>query len=310
MAKACLCDTGLANIGSKKCPIATVAKKIIYMQTFADDGTRNEITLADTLDESYWEGKFNAEDPSKRFYISPLLDDVEDVRGDAVTQTLASTANIIVDESTRTFTANMMKHSSILLDNMSAGRCVPISAYTVDTEGKLTGKISVDGLTIRPISINEDTWRPNLVKATATSVQMINLNFEWAITEKDEDLRVVSAEDFEGYSLLDGDSLFDINMAITGISTTGFVGVATLDYGSYKNPNIVKGLLPTDFALFNDTTQLAVVIISATEGPDGTYTFVYAAQTPADVLTLTSAASGGIIVKTGFEVVPTTYTTP
>ena len=102
----------------------------------------------------------------------------------------------------------------------------------------------------------------------------------------------------------DVNGLTDVNVAVSNESTTGFTGVATLDYGSCLNPEKFVGAQLADWSLYNDTQDAAVVITSATEGPDGTYTFVYAAQTPADVLTLT------INLSTGFELSTTTITTP
>jgi hypothetical protein len=62
-------------------------------------------------------------------------------------------------------------------------------------------------------------------------------------------------------------------------------------------------LLLADFTVYNETTTSAVTITSATELPDGTYTFVFAAQTSADVLTLA-------LVKDSLEMTDLTVTVP
>ena len=72
------------------------------------------------------------------------------------------------------------------------------------------------------------------------------------------------------------------------------------DYGSHKDKiKFISGVL-ADFALFNDTTVAAVVITSVdiTDASNGNYVdFTYAAQTPADLLTLSIEPA----TKNGFE---------
>jgi len=91
--------------------------------------------------------------------------------------------------------------------------------------------------------------------------------------------------------------------AATSIAVTGFVTSLTGSYGTAVNPNTIKGLLAADFTLYNETTTSSVAITTVTETPDGTYTFVFGAETSADVLTLA-------LVKDGFEMTDLSITLP
>jgi hypothetical protein len=88
--------------------------------------------------------------------------------------------------------------------------------------------------------------------------------------------------------------LLDITSAYANIALTSFdVTLTVTGYGTPLAPQLVKGLVPTDFALFNINDSLTVAIISAPESTaGGTYTITYAAQDTTEVLRLTPSKNG------------------
>jgi len=114
----------------------------------------------------------------------------------------------------------------------------------------------------------------------------------WSLDEKDENMSMITVDEMtDGVAGIKG--LLDIKSSYANISTTGFDVTLTVDgYGTKLTPQLVKGLVAGDFALFNVTDSLSVTILTATESPDGTYAITFAAQTSADVLRLTPSKDG------------------
>ena len=91
---------------------------------------------------------------------------------------------------------------------------------------------------------------------------------------------------------------FVTGTATGAIAATGAVATLTLDYGTAKNPIKVKGLVATDFLLYNTTTSTTVTK-TVTETADGVYAFVYTTITGStDVIKLSLAKNGYVGYKT------------
>jgi len=281
-----------------------VGVKLILVNLIANDSTKNVIDISSyTGSQAEWDARINDSDGSKRYYPLPAFKNVEDVKGDTIFETFNDTSNLFVQEGTRTYTGVMPNESPTLLGKMKEARCQKIGVYIVDDCGNLIGNISSDGASLEPIPVDNNTWNPILVKATDTTVQKIQLSFEYSRLNKDEDLKMIAESESE-IDLLTLRGLLDVNAAAaTSISTTGFTTSLTYDYGTAVAAYDVKGLVLADFDLYNETSTSSVVISSVTESPDGTYAFVIPAQTSSDVLTLN-------LQKDGFEMTALSVTIP
>ena len=300
------CKSGLSlNTGTPKQSIFGPGTDVFVWRKYADDGTENVIDLSSfTGSQADWDALTQNTDPSKRLYPLHNFKNVEDVKGDTIFETFNDTSNLFVQEGTRTWTGLLPNLDPTFLGKLKGWGCQPMRILVADNCDNLHGKKSTTTANaFVGIDVDQNTWNPIFVKSTDTTVQKIQLSFEFSRTEKDEDLRQIKGDEMT-VKPKDVNGLTDVNVAVSNESTTGFTGVATLDYGSCLNPEKFVGAQLADWNLYNDTQDAAVVITSATEGPDGTYAFVYAAQTPADVLTLT------INLSTGFELSTTTITTP
>jgi len=303
MADACQCNLGFENTGVPNCqPIAQVAKKLIVVPLYANDGTRNQIDLTATLDAAYFSALINNTDSTKRFYPLPLIDNVEDVRADSITETLNSGQEIFVQKGTRTFTGVLVRQSSVFYSKIDNLRCFEFGIFVVDKSGNIIGSIDADDATkLNPIQVDQNTWNPILVKTTDTTVQKVQINFAWSSVEEDGNLRIIEASEIDTNALnLSG--LLDVNSVISAISTTGFTNTMTLDYGSAVNKIAVEGWVASDFSLYNNTTAAAVVITSTTESSAGVYDFIIPAQTSADNLTLSGQKDGYEMPDVSFDI--------
>lgn len=290
----CKCDVGLGNTGLPNCaPIASVLRKIILVQTFKDDGTRNFIDLSATLDNSFLTTQLNA-DSDERWYPLPELENVVSERAESTFEEAPSGTRNFVRQGSRTLTGEIWGREALptLIGKVKSGRCVDVSAYIVDGDGKILGTGDPkDPNKLFPIQLDAQSIDSIWMAATDSTTQKITISLTWDDSVKDEDIYLIQPEVDFTFNALTAKGLLDICVEYSSITTTGFVAKLFNQY-FLKMAGYNTGLLIGDFSLYNNTAASPVVITSVTENPDGTYTFVIPAQTPADVLTLTPSKDG------------------
>lgn len=293
---ACACDVGLGNTGLPGCiPISSVTKRLIMVNYYDNDGNINAVDCNDTLDEAYFTAKVNEADTSKRWYPLPELKNVEDLKADSIFESFNDGSNLFIQEGTRTFNGVMPKQSPAFLGQLKTARCVKLGVYAIDKDGNLIGNGKSDGF-LYPILVDNNTWNPVLMKATDTTIQKVMLSFEFSRLERDEDIRMITSDEFVDYDVLDLQGLKDVDFigisADTGADSVSFT--AQTIYGSQCSKVKVQGLDLADFsATLNGSPE---TLTSVTEATPGVYT-----------LGLTTDIVGGEvividIVKDGFEV--------
>jgi len=298
----CSCNSSLGNLGNPSCDtLQSVTKKLIYVPIYNSLGVRNAILDSDIVNDAYVTAKINHTDESARWYPSPIIENVEDTKAEAIFESLNSGANIFIQEGVRTFTGVHVKQSATFLGKLKSGKCVAFGVYLIDNDGNLTGSMSTDGTKLYPIMVDKDTFQPTLIKATDTTVAKVQVSFEFSRIEKDENLKMINSQNIVGVDMLSVNGLLDGYVAITNDTVTSVTATISTSYGSFGSPIKIEGLQLADFTLFNVTDNASVVISSLTETSAGVYVLDFAAQTAADSMRLT-------ISKTGFSIEVATWT--
>ena len=301
---ACDCNVVFGNTGTPDCvSIGSVTYRLIGVPTYDSTGVRNFITTTDTLDSAYFSALINQSDSSKRWYPLPVMKNVEDLRGEDLTESFNDGSTAFIQEGSRTFTGIAIKNPSpVLLGKMKSWRCSNISVYVIDTDGNILGNGGTAD-TLYPFELDSETWSPKYMKTTDTTVAKIQLDYTYAKSENDEDIRMIAADE-TSIDVKNLEGLQDVTCVISAITTTSFTATLTGSYGTAVAKNKIKGLLVADFDLNELTpTPGAIVITSVTESADGVYNFVTPTATSADVDTLD-------LVKVGFEMTQATITIP
>lgn len=291
----CACQGTLSNTGTpEKQRIAASGVKFIAVRMKADDGSFNQILASDTIDEAYLQARINDEDESRRWYPIGEFRNQEDVRADAVTETLTSGENILTQQGLRTYTGWLINYAPLYIKALKSFKCFNFGVFIINDCGGLEGSITKDGTALRPVRVNNNNWNPTYVKQTPTVSAKVQLAFEFSQLEVDEDLRVISEDEITA-DLLEAEGLLPLAAAISNEALTGFDAALTVDYDIFVNSSkeVVPGWVITDFALLNKTNNTSIAITSVTESPEGTYTFVIPAQTSQDVLELTNVKTTG-----------------
>lgn len=297
----CTCKYSLSNTGTPFCvPIQGVTQKLIIVPLQADDGTYNYIDLSTTLNQAYFTAKLNHADKSKRWYPTPELKNVTSEKADNIFEEFEDGTKEFIQEGVRSFLALMPKKSPQLLGQLKNWRCAKFGVYIVDNGRNIIGAEKEPGK-LYPITIESPSWNPILLFGTDTSVQKIQLGFNYDVNELDEQLRMIEYAEITPVNPLGFEGLMDATMTITNISLTGFDVTVETIYGSALNKDKVEGLLAADFSLYNDSSAAAIVITSATEISEGKYSISHAAQTSLDDATLSATKTGYEFTDTSFQ---------
>lgn len=307
MTVACSCnDSTLGNMGMPGCaPIHRIARRLIFLPYFKADGTVNKIDLTATLDDDFFTDHFQEYDSAdalvtsdQRWYLTPDLENVENLRAETVFQESNAGRKFKVREGTRTFTGFIMDNLGgvpEMLAKVRRFRCAKIGVYIVDANGNIRGNGGTDG-ELRPFAVDKTSFDPQYIEQTDSEAPMVRITFDFGRLEDDADMKmIVASADFPGIDLLSYPGLLDMYGKTSGaIATTGFTIDIYTSYGSAKTPVPISGLVAADFAAYNVTDASAITIASLTESltVEGRYTVTYTAQTSADVIRLTPNKKG------------------
>lgn len=275
MSQICNCNVGLSNTGLPNCfPIADVAKRLILVPLFADDGTRNEYLGTTTFNEAFFQARVNDTDASKRWFPLPDIENIEDVRADAIIETYNSGKKVFIQQGDRNFSGVIPQGVPEYLEKLDDAGCVRFGVLVIDKSGNLIGNGGSHAGYLRPIEVEKGTWYVRYVKAQDTQSSKIQIDFQWGINEDDANIRMLSAGNMNDYDLFDLAGLIDVYpQTPTQNTPTTFKIQMLTSFGDIASPEVVKGLVKADFSLYDNTGSAAVVITSVVEDPDGSYLF-------------------------------------
>lgn len=277
MAVVCSCLTQPGNTGTPNCKtLAKTASMIIVVKRFADDGTQNRILLSDTLNQAYFDALFQHADPSKRWYPIAELESVLSERAEAIIQTYDSGTIKKIQDAQKNFTSLVPEVEYAYFGKVKQNECLDIGIYIVDIDSQLKGQLSSDGLNLDTMEISNGSWDARYSEATDTKVAEMMVNFQFAKSVKDEDLRLITPGEMDNVDLLQSTGLKDVNGVYSSITVTTVTAALTLDYSSPITPLTVDNLVFGDFIVRGVSTGTPFAVSAAPEAPDGTYAIVFA----------------------------------
>lgn len=302
----CSCGTGAGNSGLPTCfEIFGVTKVALFGEYFDANGNPRFI---DTTSAEFTQANLDAltrnRSSRERIYPTPELKNIEDLRDDNVDEEFEDGTSRFVRVGVRTFLGWAVGVDTVWLDNFNKWRCLNPGVWFVDKPGNLIGNGATEGQ-LRMIRIEKGSLTAKLIKGNDTTIQKAEITFTVSDSERDEDLRMITAENISA-NLLGATGMIDVvGRSVTNISTTGFQADLDTLYGSINNPIPAEGIEVTDVEVFNKNTSLAVTGLAIVEN-EGVYTFTFDAQTSADVLEVRTAPADPIVKQyeiTPFEVV-------
>jgi len=284
MALVCNCDDVSLNTGLPSCvSIADITRCLVFDTELDSSGAVKERTVADIQSFAVVETWLNASNFENRWMPTPELENVENIRDEAVFQEFNSGNKAKVRDGFKNFTGYIVQAPYELVGQLKKLQCSDIGAYIVDKSGNVIGYEGSSATVLRPILIDKNTLDVQYVEATDSEVAMIMIKFQWRQSMLDENLKIVNADTID-YSCSDLYGLLDVCGTPVPSSATEFAVTLSTLYGTK-----VDGLVIGDYTLTNVTTSATVVISSVTPQGSGVYDFVIPAQTTGDILSLTAS---------------------
>jgi hypothetical protein len=268
-------------------------RSLFVTPTYDSDGVKNKIAAGTEINDAFLTARLNDSDKTKRWYPIPQLENTVEERADPTLFTNPSGAIEFVKDGVKSFSSELRRRGAEFKGQIETCECNELSFYAVDIDGRLRGLIESieDGSPdFFPIPIQPGSFYSKMVAATEDNPEHLTFNFQYEITVKDSLLRIYPGS-LTTADLLGARGLFDVFSDVSDESTTTF----TLDLRTiYTDGDNFKptGLVAGDFALYNVTDSLAVVITTVTESSPGVYDFVFPAQSAADVLRVTPTKNG------------------
>jgi hypothetical protein len=300
MAASCDCNVTLSNTGTPGCmPIQDVAKRLILVPMVDASNVKNRIEIASIPTNTEIIALLNQADDKKRFYPLPEMENVTNERGDPISEDFPSGKNVKIRDGVKTFAGQMLSLSGDYAKQINGFGCSNIGAYIVDAQGNLIGDGS-DADYLAPLSLDQETWDVRTMDTTDTTIAKIQLGFQWSISVKDSDVRMLLASDFAtDVDWLSYNGLLDLSGTVPtspAVTATTFDMKITNGFGSLKNPGTAKGLVLASFALNQLTSSTGVIsITSVTESTvtPGLYSFVIPSTAGATLELSIAAATVG-----------------
>ena len=299
----CNCTDPVKNFGQPNYTgILERLSKFAFVHAKADDGSSNAILSTDTLDASFFSGKINETDSSKRWFVTQEVNAVDNTRAENNTFELDG-FNINTSKGVRTIAfVSVDGASPEQADSFESMTCRDMIFYPFSITGQIGGNDRVvdelNGFRIKKNTMKVVYQPPNKLNEEPAKVMV---SFDLSETELDCDIAFVEfgtgANDVQ-VDVLDLDGLIDVVMgAATAITTTTFTVDIDLIYGPVFDKDPAEGFVIGDFSYEEITPVPApIVITSVTESTTipGSYDFVVPLATSGDVDRLTFS-------KTGFE---------
>lgn len=277
MSLGCNCDMGLSNTGVPACvPIQSVTSTLIMVPLKSNAGVDNAIDLSVAVPT--WSTLVNQSDESQRWFPLPQFENVELPKADSQFEEANSGRKAFLRQGVRSFSGELWADDSspTLLSKLQNNRCVEFGVYIVDVNGNLVG--SKVGDKLYPIAVDNPSFDPKYMFATDSTISKIMVGFDFYRLFDEGTMYMITPEE-AGINFNDLDGLIDVNFAdLTQVANTSVTFNAEFDYGTAYNPIKLKGLVDTDFALYNNTTSTSETIASSNENLplEGNYTVNFA----------------------------------
>lgn len=308
----CKCGGTLSNLGHRCTTQFDEPVMVVLVPTFDSSGATNGILKTQTLNKAYFDSMVNHADPTKRWYPMPKIKEVSNKRAEPNYWEFSDQSKQFLFEGARNFTALITSESGsgatapAMKKQIESARCSDgMSVFIFSVSRQILGKNSDDNLSIEPIQIDEQSIYAGFMFSSQVDKknQHLALSFNFAATEKDDNLVWIACSELEGYDILLMKALLDICYELVDQTVTTLkIKLVTKEiFGSAINPFTADGLVVGDFVssdsgtasrIYNATDDSDVTITGVVESPDGTYELTFSAQTWGDALVPYASKTG------------------
>jgi len=275
----CSCGPGssINNYGLANCLKGLdVPEDVIFLDLDKVDGTSNGIDLVnDTLNQAFFDGKFEAADARERWLLIKDVEDFQSTPADANTFTFPSGRIIKLSDGIRqvvmTFPIADPYKLKAKLDTMG---CRSIAVMYKDRSGSLVGQLSGDDFIGRKIV--DGSLDVKAYDKTDTEAARVEVSFQYARSAADADVDFIEEASMGGYSLDSVTPLLDANIEFVSATTAAVTFKVFADWGGALSRVPIGGLADApSLEIYNVTDDTVETLSSFTESTAGTYVATY-----------------------------------
>lgn len=277
----CVCsEKELALLGRGACSrIVRNTRKLAWMHKYDSAGVKNFIDFNDgsdaleTIDSDFWDALLREKDPTKRVYLTPLMENVAEEVNDEEIETMDSGRQFVTKDAYLSFEGYAVEKDASfeLYREWKKNKCADLVFFFIDANGSIFGSSEDwEDLALYPIPVSDGSFRVARIPATPSEVAKIRVRFDWDETFNDANIVGVFNEVQEDNLL----TLPAMTRAIGAAPATATVSKLTVSVRTNVIDNLseewVTGLLLANF-IVKDEAGIVIVATSATEISEGVY---------------------------------------
>lgn len=236
----------LKNLGAATCknPMQ-IAKRLIFVPELGSAGTENMIATAAGVTKTALQALFDAADKVNRYYPTPLIENVENVRAETTFHEFNSGAKLAVKQGTKHFVGYLPLEFPQLLGGFKAWEGQNFGIYIIDKDGNFIYQTdAATKLKVKPFKVDGNSFVASYVEPTDTEVAMVKFEFDYSVSVKDELMRYIDADDLDFNGL--GADVYPL-MTVIGMPTSPLAASVRLTpVTEYGEP--VTGLTSTEIS--------------------------------------------------------------
>ena len=277
MAENCTCgDYTLSLLGRPGCvQLQKQTVRLAWMHKYDAAGARNFIdTSGGVFDAAFWNTYLTNSDPSKRLYLTSVLENVTHPITERQTQEFESGREIETRPEYLGFEGFAVEKdaTSELYGEYKKNKCADLVFFHIDKNGNLIGDATdwADDK-LYGIAIQSGTFNLGRMLATDSETNMIRIGFKYDPRFDDSKMNGI-ASNLMADQIIDIPAVTRVNGVVTSPTTSNFVITLNNIFVQGLGYDPVEGLLAANFALFEDDGTTPVAIASVAEGANGVYT--------------------------------------
>ena len=190
----CLCGTGLGNLGLSSCIVnRNVTNKLFFVPVYDSTGVKNKLDLTGTINEATIIALINQSDASKRWYLSPVFENVVKATADTTFEEAPSQRKKRIKAGKKSFSAEHWDVAPQLEGKYNEYLCGGWGVIELDIDGNIIGKKV--GTDLYPIPVDGDSFDVKYVDPTDAATSKLMVSFDYNRLMKSEELWLISADE-------------------------------------------------------------------------------------------------------------------
>jgi len=258
----------------------------ILMSSTKVDGSANGInTETDTLDQAFFDSKFNDSIVEDRWLLLRKLEEFDSPPVEPTVEDFDSGSSYKIHDNAKEVTFTIVtKEAYKLAAKIKASECRDLSIMYNDDLDNLVGDLRDSSFTGR--KIQNGSFDVQVVDSTFSTFPKVQVKFKYDRSALESAVDYIKQSSMNGYSIQqDAEALADVRITYGTADVNSVTFTLKTDFGGVESRIGAGGLTTANLEIYNVTDAAVEPVSSITETALGVYTATYTAPvTVADVI--------------------------